>query len=239
MKTLINGFEKEEIFLPHCHQRRRNRWRNEHRWSWKQQSTKVSSLLESYWSVCTIFCWMESKTRLVIRFLKLSSTFQISSLSLYLSDTCSCFIAMKVSCNNKSLYVCATTSPWKIFLLSSLSISSLSIKLKSNRTKQSSLLSPKTLNLAAASSAQPSRWPDASAPVATPDSAPMFKPSPCYSPRHVSPTYLAALDFSLDLSETMGVHGFSGVPARRGRSRVPLRPVNHQFRVTHRRCSWL
>ncbi|KAL0775144.1 hypothetical protein Bca101_040296 [Brassica carinata] len=67
----------------------------------------------------------------------------------------------------------------------------------------------------AASSAQPSRWPDASAPVATPDSAPMFKPSPCYSPRHVSPPCLAALDFSLDLSETMGVHGFSGVPARR------------------------
>ncbi|KAF3486397.1 hypothetical protein F2Q69_00054359 [Brassica cretica] len=86
---------------------------------------------------------------------------------------------------------------------------------------KSSLLSPKTLNLAAASSAQPSRWPDASAPVATPDSAPMFKPSPCYSPRHVSPPCLAALDFSLDLSETMGVHGFSGVPARRGRSRVP------------------
>ncbi|KAF3564372.1 hypothetical protein DY000_02018651 [Brassica cretica] len=49
----------------------------------------------------------------------------------------------------------------------------------------------------------------------------MFKPSPCYSPRHVSPLCLAALDFSLDLSETMGVHGFSGVPARRGRSRVP------------------
>ncbi|KAL0751616.1 hypothetical protein Bca101_033619 [Brassica carinata] len=31
----------------------------------------------------------------------------------------------------------------------------------------------------------------------------MSKPSPCYSPRHVSPPYLAALDFSLDLSETM------------------------------------
>ncbi|KAF3513832.1 hypothetical protein F2Q69_00009288 [Brassica cretica] len=91
----------------------------------------------------------------------------------------------------------------------------------------------KIFNLAAAFSAQSPRWPDASAPVATPVRVLMPKPSPCCSLHHVSSLCLVVLDFSLDLSATMGVHGFSGVLVRRAE--------NHQFRVTPRcrRCSWL
>lgn len=91
---------KEKTFLPYFHQRWRRHWRNENQGSWKQQHTEASSLLESYWSLCTISCSMESMTQQVIRSLKLSSTFFKSLLAHCFSLS---LISSQVSCNNKVL----------------------------------------------------------------------------------------------------------------------------------------